>query len=109
MAVKQATFDSSNDLPNALKRVRKALGLTQEEFGVLSSRTYLSTLERGLKSPTLGKLEQICETMGIHPLTLLALAYAPGGDLQMLLAQVQAEATRIQHSEDRLRGRGGRQ
>ena len=106
----QASVESTNNLPSALKRVRKALGLTQEEFGILSSRTYLSTLERGLKSPTLGKLEQICETMGLHPLTLLALAYAPSmeGDLQTLLTRVQDEVARIQQSEARVRGRGGR-
>ena len=51
-------------------------GLTQEDFGLVSSRTYLSGLERGLKSPTLGKLEQIASVMQVHPLTLLALTYA---------------------------------
>lgn len=59
-----------------MKAVREIRGLTQEDFGLVSSRTYLSGLERGLKSPTLGKLEQIASVMQVHPLTLLALTYA---------------------------------
>jgi transcriptional regulator with XRE-family HTH domain len=44
----------------------------------VSSRTYMSSLERGLKSPTLSKVAELCEVMDVHPLTLLTLAY--GGD-----------------------------
>ena len=39
----------------ALRRQRKAKGLTQEAFG----RTYLSELERGTKSPSLEKIDKI--------------------------------------------------
>jgi transcriptional regulator with XRE-family HTH domain len=39
------------------------------------SRTYLSSLERGLKSPTIDKLEQLASVLGVHPLSLLAMAY----------------------------------
>jgi len=60
----------------ALKKVRKVRGLTQEDFSETSSRTYVSTLERGKKSVTLEKLEQLAQTLKIHPLTLLALTYA---------------------------------
>ncbi|MEX3854584.1 MULTISPECIES: helix-turn-helix domain-containing protein [Paraburkholderia] len=49
--------------------------MTQEDFGLVSSRTYISTVERGLKSPTLGKIEQLADVLGVHPLTLLAVAY----------------------------------
>jgi transcriptional regulator with XRE-family HTH domain len=59
-----------------MKTVRKARGLSQEAFSDVSSRTYMSTLERDLKSPTLHKLAELCEVMEIHPLTLLTLAYA---------------------------------
>ena len=62
----------------ALKQIRKAKDLTQEDFSESSSRTYLSTLERGLKSPTLEKVEAIAETLDVHPLTLLTMAYANG-------------------------------
>lgn len=67
-------------------------GLSQEAFSDVSSRTYLSTLERGLKSPTLSKLADLCEVMQVHPVTLLTLAYAGDGDqAERLLAQVRQE------------------
>ncbi|CAE6756084.1 helix-turn-helix domain-containing protein [Paraburkholderia aspalathi] len=59
----------------ALKQLRTITNVTQEDFGLVSSRTYISTVERGLKSPTLGKIEQLAEVLGVHPLTLLAVAY----------------------------------
>ena len=43
---------AGNSLAKALKIVRKARGLSQEAFSDVSSRTYMSTLERDLKSPT---------------------------------------------------------
>ena len=60
---------------NALKRLREIANVTQEDFGLVSSRTYISTIERGLKSPTLGKIEQLADVLGVHPLTLLTVAY----------------------------------
>jgi transcriptional regulator with XRE-family HTH domain len=79
----------TNSLAAALKTVRKARGLSQEAFSDVSSRTYLSTLERGLKNPTLSKLSALCEVMEIHPLTLLTLAYA--GDKESNIARLQAQ------------------
>jgi transcriptional regulator with XRE-family HTH domain len=80
---------TTNSLAAALKTARKARGLSQEAFSDVSSRTYLSTLERGLKSPTLSKLSALCEVMEIHPLTLLTLAYA--GDKESNIARLQAQ------------------
>jgi transcriptional regulator with XRE-family HTH domain len=59
----------------ALKRLRSSKRLTQEDFSQVSSRTYLSTLERGLKSPTLEKIEELASVIGVHPMTLLASSY----------------------------------
>jgi transcriptional regulator with XRE-family HTH domain len=59
----------------ALKQLRLVAEVTQEDFGLVSSRTYISTVERGLKSPTLGKIEQLADVLGVHPLTLLTAAY----------------------------------
>jgi transcriptional regulator with XRE-family HTH domain len=59
----------------ALKQARKNKGLTQEDFSNVSSRTYVSTLERGLKAPTIDKVEDLTSVIGIHPLTLLTLTY----------------------------------
>lgn len=84
-------------LARALKAVRKARGLSQEAFSGVSSRTYMSTLERDLKSPTLSKLAELCEVMEVHPLTLLTLAYTGDSEDQadQLLAQVRQELEEI--------------
>ena len=84
---------SNNSFAAALKRVRKARGLSQEAFSDVSSRTYMSSLERDLKSPTLHKLAELCEVMQGHPLTLLALAYAGDGPgkADKLLERVRQE------------------
>lgn len=85
-----------HSLGQAIKTVRAARGLSQEAFSDVSSRTYLSTLERGLKSPTLSKLAELCEVMRIHPLTLLTLAYASEtGQAEQLLEQVREELAAI--------------
>lgn len=55
----------------ALRRQRRDKKLSQEAFSDVSSRTYMSELERGLKNPTLDKIAELSSTMGIHPLTLL--------------------------------------
>ncbi|MCO8161312.1 helix-turn-helix domain-containing protein [Pseudomonas sp. 21LCFQ010] len=65
----------------ALKEVRESKGLTQEDFVGVSGRTYLSEIERGLKSPTLEKLDQLAARMGVHPLELLVVCYAKRGAL----------------------------
>jgi transcriptional regulator with XRE-family HTH domain len=81
----------------ALKAVRKARGLSQEAFSDVSSRTYLSLLERGLKNPTLNKVNELCEALEVHPLTLLTLAYA--GDrkaMDKLFARVMRELDNLQ-------------
>nr|WP_232964126.1 MULTISPECIES: helix-turn-helix transcriptional regulator [Pseudomonas] len=80
-------------MAKALKTVRKARGLSQEAFSDVSSRTYMSTLERDLKSPTISKLDELCEVMEVHPLTLLTLAYAGVSErkAEQLLAQVRQE------------------
>ena len=88
---------SKNSFPAALKIVRKARGLSQEAFSDVSSRTYMSSLERGLKSPTLSKVAELCEVMDVHPLTLLTLAYA--GDskgVDKVIERVQRELAIIQ-------------
>ena len=59
----------------ALKLVRKQKGLTQEDFSNVSSRTYISSLERGTKGPTIEKLEQLAGVLGVHPSTLLIATY----------------------------------
>lgn len=82
----------------ALRAVRTSRGITQEDFSQVSSRTYLSTLERGLKSPTLDKVENLASVLGIHPLSLLACTYlVPAGteSLSELFSRVEADNASI--------------
>lgn len=68
---------------------RAARGLTQEDFGVVSSRTYMSGLERGIKNPTLKKVDEIASVMEVHPLTLLTLAYTESTEMREVLELLQ--------------------
>lgn len=86
----------------ALRTARKAHGFTQEDLAEVSSRTYVSILERGQKSPTLNKMNDIAEAMGIHLMSLIALTYLNhknGGDLDELLKKVHDEVIHIQQKE----------
>ena len=71
--------------------------MSQEAFSDVSSRTYMSSLERDRKNPTMHKLTELCEVMEVHPLTLLTLAYAGDNTHQAdeLLAQVRQELEAI--------------
>ncbi|HSI50685.1 MAG TPA: helix-turn-helix transcriptional regulator [Ideonella sp.] len=86
---------NTSDFGAAVLFARKAVGLTQEDFDEVSSRVYVSALERKIKKPTLPKVDALAGRMGLHPLTVLALAYCvhPGdqGEVEELLAMVQQQ------------------
>lgn len=65
-----------------LQKARKSRQLTQEDFSVVSSRTYLSSLERGIKAPTITKIDEIAAVIGVHPLSLIAYAYLPSSSAE---------------------------
>lgn len=78
----------------SLRSFRRRRGVTQEDFSEVSSRTYVSQLERGQKSPTLDKVVELAQPLGVHPLSLLALAFLKAdseGDLEVLLERVRRE------------------
>lgn len=62
-------------LAHVLKSQRGQKALSQEELGSRANlhRTYISQLERGLKSPTLDSLSLICGVLGIEVSELLHL------------------------------------
>jgi transcriptional regulator with XRE-family HTH domain len=82
----------------AMRFVRAARGIAQEEFDVVSSRTYVSALERGLKQPTLTKVDDLAAVLKVHPLTLLAFSYCgkpTGAEMSALLERVEREAREL--------------
>lgn len=91
---KTTPIQTENNFGKALQFARKSRGIAQEQFDVVSSRTYVSTMERGVKSPTLKKVDSLAEVLQVHPLTLLALAYVQldaGQQASALLERVTAE------------------
>jgi transcriptional regulator with XRE-family HTH domain len=57
----------------ALKEFREGLGLSQERLGFESGchRTYISLLERGKKSPSLGTIVRLASALGVLPSEIL--------------------------------------
>lgn len=77
-----------------LKRYRIRAGLSQESFSTVSSRTYISTLERGLRNPTLDKVNEIASALSVHPLTLLTTCFLTLDDtlsIDDLIARIRSE------------------
>jgi len=73
--------------------LRGERGFTQEDFSIVSSRTYVSSLERGIYSPTLEKLDDIASVMKVHPITLLIGTYAlkEQRSVDELLAEIRSQ------------------
>jgi len=91
-------MDIQTAFGKALQTARKAHDLTQEDFGDVSSRTYVSSLERGLKSPTLEKIQALAERIDVHPVTLLAIAYliqSKESNPKALLSKIKTEIEQI--------------
>lgn len=84
-------------LGSVIRALRRARGLTQESFDVVSSRTYLSTIERGLKCPTVEKLDELAGVLGVHPVALLGVVYATQhhGDASAFFERLHAESTEL--------------
>ena len=61
--------DQKQSIGRILRRKREAFGISQEELAARSEvdRSYISILERGLKSPTIETLEKICAALGTLP------------------------------------------
>lgn len=68
-------MDLRRNLARSLKLARKVRGFTHERLSEVSGRTYVSEIERGLKNPTVEKLAELAQAMGLHPLTLLTVTY----------------------------------
>lgn len=56
-----------------LQKIRKEKGLSQEQLGFESGyhRTYISQLERGIKSPSLKTIFRMAEALKIQPSKLI--------------------------------------
>jgi transcriptional regulator with XRE-family HTH domain len=61
-----------------VRQARERLGISQEELGFRAGihRTYVSQIERGLKSPTLGAILKVAKGLGIGAGELVAMTEA---------------------------------
>jgi transcriptional regulator with XRE-family HTH domain len=61
-------------LGDELRKAREIADMTQEElsFAARIDRTYVSQLERNLKSPTVDVLFRVCDALGVAASQLIA-------------------------------------
>ncbi|MCX7207148.1 MAG: helix-turn-helix transcriptional regulator [Proteobacteria bacterium] len=96
-------MDTAAAFGKALRELRKAKMMSQEDFSDVCSQVYMSQLERGLKSPTLGMVDDLAARLGVHPLTLLFKAYATQAEVeninpeQLMLKIMQEIQTKIEN------------
>lgn len=67
-------------LAGALRGARAHEGLNYEELAGAAHRTYVGMLEQARANPTLEKLDEIAEYLGLDLLTMIALALAAQSD-----------------------------
>lgn len=85
----------------AIKKIRLSKNLTQEFFSDISSRTYMSVLENGKKSPSVEKIDSLANAMEVHPITIFTLSYLIADEnltLDDLQRKISEEMSKIKHS-----------
>jgi transcriptional regulator with XRE-family HTH domain len=78
----------------ALKEMRLATGLPQEAIG--ASQSFVSDVERGKKSVTIGRLEAFAHSVKVQPATLLikaSLIQNPELSIDELFTRIRNELT----------------
>ncbi len=82
----------------ALKQLRNARGVTQEDLIPAISRRHIGRLEQGVQLPSIGMVEHLAEGLQVHPLTVLAVAYARRFDtasIEKVLKSVRADLSTL--------------
>lgn len=86
-----------------LRQLRRAKGMTQEDFQDVASREYISQLEREKKNPTLAMIEGLADKMGMQPLAFLLAIYAqknPDTPLDQQIVNALAELDDLLKTRD---------
>ena len=98
MSIKLPSKSPTANFPRAFRTARVAVDLSQEAFDTVSSRTYVSMLERGVAQPTLSKVDALAGVLGLHHLTLLALSSSSdpsASGIDHVLTQVRNEISSL--------------
>ena len=84
---------------SVLKAMRAGKGLTQRNLAEVSSRTYVSKLERAQSSPTLEMITALSGPLSVNPLTLVAITVCAesGQSVNALLRRTQEELASLGH------------
>ncbi|MFZ5960702.1 helix-turn-helix domain-containing protein [Pseudomonas knackmussii] len=79
-----------------LRAYRVKRNIPQEGMG--PSQSYTSKLEAGRWSPTLGKIEQMAEVLGVHPATIILAGYikVEEKNVEALLSRIRSELEEIE-------------
>ncbi|WP_122662336.1 helix-turn-helix domain-containing protein [Pseudomonas viridiflava] len=81
---------SKSDFGIALRQIRNQKRIPQESLG--PSQSFISSIERGRRSPTLERFEQLAASLDINPVTLLAFSHLGEDESsERLLAKVKQE------------------
>ncbi|MBD8562124.1 MULTISPECIES: helix-turn-helix domain-containing protein [unclassified Pseudomonas] len=82
-----------------LKAMRAGKGLTQKNLAEVSSRTYVSKLERAQSSPTLEMIMALSGPLRVSPMTLVAITLCAesGESVDALLRRTQEELASLGH------------
>lgn len=82
---------------SVLKATRAIRGLSQKNLAEVSSRTYISKLERGQCSPTLEMITSLSVPLNLSPLTLMALTIGAesGQSIRSLVNRLQNEVAEL--------------
>jgi len=91
-----------SDFGSALRYLRHVRRQSQEDLAAVSGRTYVSSLERNLQSPTLSKIDTFARALEVHPLTLLALCYVKPRNTaatKRLLIEIERQLTDLDDAE----------
>ncbi|GFM67536.1 helix-turn-helix domain-containing protein [Pseudomonas syringae pv. aptata] len=86
-------------LAAALRGARAHQGLSYDELAGATHRTYVGMLEQARANPTLEKLDEIAEYLGLDLLTMVALAIAAQGD-ELPSEVLQRTALKVREFEE---------
>jgi len=82
---------------SALREVRSRKEIAQEQLG--ASQSFVSTVERGIRSPTIEKMEEFAERLGVNPATLIiVMQIGLDGDADALLKKIRDEIKALRKS-----------
>lgn len=83
---------SKKSIGQALRLARRRSQMSQDDFTDVSSRTFVSSIERGLKSPTIQKLTELSAAMDLDAaVVVLAASLLEHRDPEAALQRICAE------------------